>query len=132
MVIEFATRHGQFLTFAGIGVVNTLVHGSVLVLAVEHLGAAVVLAHLIAFCVANLFSYVMNSRLTFKTNLSLARYVRFFVASMLALGVTLILSWLIDHWGFHYLLGFLLIIVVVPIFSFMLIKFWAFAASHKH
>lgn len=132
MVIEFAQRHAQFLTFAVIGVVNTLVHGSMLVIAVEWLSMDVVLAHLVAFSVANLFSYAMNSRLTFKVALSLARYIRFFLASILALGLTLLLSWLMDHFGFHYLVGFLLIIVLVPLFSFVLMKFWAFAGSHKH
>jgi putative flippase GtrA len=129
VVIEFFARYAQFLTFAVIGVVNTLVHGSILVLEVEYLGVTVVLAHLVAFCVTNLFSYVMNSKLTFRTTLSFARYIRFFAASMLALGLTLLLSWVMDHFGFHYLFGFLMVIVLVPIFTFIVMKSWAFTGA---
>ena len=99
-------------------------------MAVEWMRSPVVLAHLFAFCVANLFSYVMNSRLTFKIPMSLVHYVRFFVASLLSLGLTLALAWVMDRYGFHYLAGFLLIVVLVPLFSFALLKFWAFAGSN--
>lgn len=127
MIISFATRNIQFLTFAVIGVVNTFMHGGVLVMAVERFNAPVVLANLIAFCVANLFSYFMNSWFTFKSALSVVRYLRFLVASMLSLGFTLLLAWLTDSSGFHYLVGFLLIVVFVPMFSFVVMKLWAFA-----
>lgn len=129
MIGEFVSRHIQFLTFAAIGVVNTLVHGSILTLAVEWMLTPVVLAHLFAFCIANVFSYVMNSRLTFRVSMTLARYIRFLAASLLALGLTLFLAWVMDRLGFQYLVGFLLIVVLVPIISFMLMKFWAFAGQ---
>jgi len=131
MSIELAPRHTQLLNFTIIGIVNTFVHGSVLVFAVEWLGFAVVMAHLIAFCVANIFSYVMNSRLTFFAPLSIARYIRFLLTSLLALGLTLLLSLLMNHNGFHYLVGFLLIVLLVPILSFLLMKFWAFSEDHE-
>lgn len=60
----------------------------------------------------------MNSRLTFKSRLALVRYVRFFLASLLSLGLTLLLSWITDAYGLHYLLGFVLVVVLVPLFSF--------------
>lgn len=129
MIIKFALRYSQFLTFAAIGVVNTLVHGSILTGAVEWMQMSVVLAHLYAFSVANLLSYVMNSRLTFRAPMTLARYFRFFVASLMSLGLTLILAWVMDYVGFHYFVGFLFIVVLVPLFSFMSMKFWAFAGE---
>lgn len=121
-----ASRYVQFLTFAVIGVANTLIHGFILVLLVELLGAAVVLSHLVAFMVANIFSYLMNSYFTFKTVLSIDGYVRFFLASLLALGLTLTLSWIMEELGLNYMAGFLVIVAVVPLCSFMLMKLWAF------
>lgn len=127
MIRALVARHAQLLCFAVIGVVNTLVHGTILVGAVEWLALDVTLSHLMAFCVANVLSYLMNSWLTFKMALSLGRYGRFFVASMLSLGLTLLLSWVTDVYGLHYLLGFMLIVVVVPLLSFAVMKFWTFA-----
>jgi len=60
--------------------------------------------------------------------MTLAGYIRFFVASLVALGLTLLLAWLMDRFEFHYLVGFLLIVILVPVISFMLMKFWAFTA----
>lgn len=131
MIRALFARHAQLLCFALIGVANTLVHGAILVVAVEWLALKVTLAHLLAFAVANAFSYVMNSWLTFKAALSLRRYARFFLASLLSLGLTLLLAWFCDHYGLHYLLGFVLIVVVVPLLSFAVMKFWTFAQSDQ-
>ena len=127
MLAEFILKYGQFLVFVIIGIVNTLIHGSILVVLVEYFDTIVVFAHLIAFFAANLFSYIANSKFTFKEPLSLSYYYRFLMASMLALGLTLLISALMENMGFHYLIGFLMIIIVVPIFTFLTLKFWAFA-----
>lgn len=120
-------HHAQFLCFALIGITNTLIHGGILMLVVEVLQLNVTLSHLLAFCCTNIFSYLMNSWLTFKTQLSLSRYARFFLASMLALGLTLLISWLADRYGLNYLSGFVLIVFLVPCLSFLTMKFWAFS-----
>ena len=122
-------KHAQLLCFAVVGVLNTLVHGSILVMAVEFLALGVTLSHLLAFFIATVFSYFMNSRFTFAVPPSWARYARFLAASLLALAMTLFLSWMADRQGLHYLAGFALIVVLVPMFSFLLMKFWTFAAS---
>ena len=127
MIIKFASRHAQFITFAIIGVANTLVHGAILVVAVEYLKIDVTLSNAIAFGVANIFSYFANSFITFKVAVSLPRYARFLAASTLSLGFTLSISFAADHYGLHYLVGFALIVVSVPLFSFLVMKFWAFS-----
>ncbi|WOF77578.1 GtrA family protein [Stutzerimonas kunmingensis] len=127
MIRALFARHAQLMCFALIGVANTLVHGAILVVAVEWVALGVTVAHLLAFCVANIFSYLMNSWLTFKAALSPGRYARFFLASLLSLGLTLLLAWMSELYGLHYLLGFILIVVVVPLLSFAVMKFWTFA-----
>lgn len=127
MILKFVRKQRQFIAFALIGVANTFVHGALLMLCVEILKITVVAAHFFAFSAANIVSYVLNSTLTFRMNLSMKRYAKFYIASMGSLGLTLSLSWLIDAYGAHYLLGFLIIVVVVPVISFFLMKFWAFA-----
>jgi len=126
----FLARNAQLLLFGLIGCVNTLIHGGVLVLMVECWFVDVTVSHFFAFCVANLLSYLMNSLLTFRVGLTLRRYIRFFVASLLSLGMTVLLSWVADAFGLHYLIGFGLIVLLVPLLSFLVMKFWAFSGIH--
>lgn len=127
MILSMLTRYRQFLTFSLIGVANTVTHGAVLMLCVEIWSLAVVLSHLISFGVANIISFVLNSMYTFHTKITFRRYAKFWTASMVSLGLTLVLSLLINQYGFHYMAGFLIIVIVVPIVSFMIMKFWAFS-----
>lgn len=129
MIIRLIHKYAQFIKFAVIGVLNTLIHGGILTLAVEAFKADVVVANLIAFITANVFSYFMNSIVTFKAPIALLYYVKFFATSLFSLGLTLLIAWLAELYGLHYLVGFLFIIVLVPILSFFIMKFWAFSHS---
>lgn len=125
-------QHTDLLVFGTIGVLNTLVHGVMLTTAVEKLQLPLLLAHVLAFGVANIFSYFANSRFTFKVALGLVRYLRFLLASLAALCLTLGIAWLTNHIGMHYQMGFAIIVVTVPLFSFGLVKFWAFAGHSSN
>lgn len=116
----------QFINFIFIGVINTLIHGFVLMLAIEELGFSVVMSHLLAFFTANIFSYILNSRVTFKAHRSLIGYARFFVASIVSLCLTLFISFVGEVFNLHYLIGFLFVIMLVPVFNFLLMKYWTF------
>lgn len=131
MKISAWRRHTDILLFAIIGVVNTFVHGAILLWAVETLHLHLLLAHALAFWVANLFSYIVNSRVTFKVPLGALSYARFLLASLVALCLTLGIAWLTNHLGVHYQIGFAIIVITVPLFSFAVIKFWAFAGHRS-
>lgn len=118
--------HHQFLKFAAIGAANTLLHGLALGGLVDGLGWPVVLSHLVAFCMANFFSYLLNSYITFQTHISPLLYARFFLASLLSLGLTLGLSALAQWYGLGHWQGFALMVLLVPGFSFVIMKFWTF------
>lgn len=129
MLRQLIVKNAQLICFAGIGVCSTLIHGAVLMLAVEKFFLTVTTAHFLAFYTANVFSYFLNSWLTFVTAISLLRYLRFFAASLLSLGMTLLIARLTEASGLHYLAGFALIVVLVPVFSFLVMRFWTFAES---
>ncbi|MGE4706361.1 GtrA family protein [Yersinia enterocolitica] len=114
-----------------IGGINTIIHGSILVLTVEVFKLEVVLSNFVSFMFANIFSYFMNTILTFKKPISFILYLRFLFASLLSLGLTLLLSSIAKYYGLHYLIGFVLIIIFVPILSFVAMKSWAFADKQK-
>ena len=127
MLLHLWEKWREIALFALVGVTNTLVHGLVLAGAVEFLLLPLLVSHTVAFGVANLFSYVVNSRLTFRMPLSVSRYVRFLAASLVALALTLGIAAAADHWGLDYLYGFAIVVVTVPVFSFVVVKFWAFS-----
>jgi len=115
-----------FFRFGVIGVLNTIIHGSILSLLVGFLSFNVIASNLMAFIVANVFSFLLNSFFTFKTKATLLLYYRFLLSSLLSLALTLFISYISFSLGFSYLIGFGFIVILVPVFSFFIMKAWAF------
>jgi len=129
MLLKLLERSPQFVRFGVIGVINTGVHALVLTALVELAHCGVVLANTAAFMVSNVFSYFMNAAITFHAPPTIASYLKFFTASLLALGSTMLISGVMAHLGFHYLQGFLVVIVLVPAISYLAIKVWVFSGN---
>jgi putative flippase GtrA len=121
----------EFVRFGLIGMANTLLHGTVLSFLVEFAHIAVVPSNMAAFLVSNIFSYFANAALTFRTTPSLRSYLKFFSASLVALSLTLLVSWAMEKLGFSYRQGFLAVIVLVPAISFLVIKLWVFSPKKR-
>lgn len=120
----------QFLRFASIGVLNTLIHLGVVTGLVESGVLSPVPANGMAFVVANLFSFWANSRFTFRAVPSLQRYGRFLFVSLAGLLLTLLAS-LIGEWlRWHYLGGVLLSFVLLPLLSFAANRWWTWRDVH--
>lgn len=126
MVFKKGGGKGEFFRFALIGGINTLIHAALLTGFMELVVVSVVIANFLAFMMANVFSYFMNCNFTFKVKPSLKGYAKFISSSLLALIITLSISSLVAYLGYHYLIGFLFVILLVPIISFFMMKFWAF------
>ena len=117
----------EFVRFALIGGVNTVIHAVIVIMGVEALKLHPTLANTIAFFCANIASFFMNAHITFKVSPSLARYTRFLVASLATLILTITLSTLCEWMKWHYLIGLGLIILTGPILTFVLQKKWTFS-----
>lgn len=66
----------QFRKYLSIGLLNTLIHWTIFIVLTQQ-GEPQALANLIAFIVAVTFSFFVNSRYTFSSSYSVARYVSF-------------------------------------------------------
>lgn len=117
----------QFVKFGMVGVVNTVVHGLVLLLAVEILQTGPLLGNLLAFLVANVSSFLMNSHWTFKTSHNIYLYGKFFLSSLIALCLTLFIASFFEFIELHYWLGFACIVLTVPPFNYLILKRWTYA-----
>ena len=112
--------------FSGIGLINTLLHTSIVVSLIELLHAHTVAANAAAFIVANVFSYWANRRWNFKAAGSIQQYGRFLIVSLVGLGLTILVSSLAAWAGWHYLLGLGLLFIALPALTFALHYQWTF------
>jgi putative flippase GtrA len=112
----------QFVRFAMVGVVGTIVHYGVLIALVEFVAMGVVLATSIGFLSGAVVSYGLNRKLTFVTTQPIGIA---FVKYIVALSVGLVLNGgivaVLEHWGLHYL-------IAQPIATGVVL-FWNFGAS---
>lgn len=116
----------KLLKFAGIGLVNTGIHTSIVVTLVELLRTSPTIANAIAFMAANAFSYWANRRWNFRTNASIQQYTRFLFVSLAGLAITILVSSIADRAGLHYLIGLALVFIALPTLTFILHYRWTF------
>jgi putative flippase GtrA len=118
----------QVSKFGMTGIIATIVHSLVLVVLVEFGGWAPTPANLVAFLSAAVVSYTGNYYWTYDSNRdhrhSIWRFV--FVALIAALMNYLIFTLMVDQWNAHYLLALVVVITIVPLFSFTVQRYWVF------
>lgn len=123
-------KYLQFIRFALVGVANTLVHALVVVALMEALLPPAAVANGVAFVFANLMSYTLNSRFTFRMPMSFFGYRRFLLVSLVSLALTLLITSAVDYAGLHYSIGLLMAIFVVPVLNYLVMRVWAFAPAN--
>ncbi len=119
----------QFLVFATIGAIGTSGHYAVLILLVQLLHVAPVLATTLGFVVGALINYALNYRITFKSNKKHREAMTKFlvVAGLGAVANGAIMSLGVNTFDVHYLIIQLLATCIVLVFNFMANKYWTFS-----
>lgn len=120
-------KYHEFIRFGLVGVANTMVHAGIVIALMEALAPPAFVANGVAFVFANLMSYSLNSRFTFKTPVSFLGYRRFLLVSLVSLALTLLVTLVVGYLGWHYGVGLIMVILVVPVLNYMVMKVWAFA-----
>jgi putative flippase GtrA len=122
-------KYHEFLRFGLVGVANTGVHAVIVITLMEVFAPPAFVANGVAFFFANLMSYALNSRFTFRIPLSFLGYRRFLFVSLVSLALTLLITSLVELIGWHYGIGLALAILVVPVLNYLVMKIWAFAPA---
>jgi len=123
------TKHtdiAPFIKFCFIGATNTALHSAILIIMHGFILIPVVLSHFFAFCIVNVISYALNSKLVFYKTLSFIRYIKFALVSVFALIVTLLIAALCEAMAIDYRIGLLVVIITTPPITFLLQKTFAF------
>jgi putative flippase GtrA len=123
-VVPVLTR--QALRFGISGLLATGVHVLVAVVFIRTVWPAPSIANGVAFVVATIFSYLINTTWSFSSPWHGRNLLRFCVVSCVGLVLAMMISGAAQHYGLHYLWGIFLVVLSVPPVTFLLHSFWTY------
>ena len=121
----------EFASFAFVGLLNTCVHLAILVSLVEERIFSSSLANVVAFLAASVFSYGLNSVMTFRKRLAWAQYLSFLMCSAVGAVLSFLMSKGAELMHWNYLAGFLLTVSLMPPVNFWLVRRFVFTYDKK-
>jgi len=119
----------QGLRFALVGVASTGLHVVVASALIELAELRAGAANGVAFTIATLASYVLNSGWTFETQLAVTRLLRFGIVSVAGLTLTVAITTAMQRAGYHYLVGIAVVVTTVPVLTFFSHRMWTYRIS---
>lgn len=114
----------QFSLYTLIGIANTAVHWLVFALfySFEFTQAT---SNLVGFLAASLFSFIVNSKITFKTELNLKRYLLFMLGMAV---ISIAVGYMGDVMNLHPIITLVLFSLISLVVGFLWSKFFVFKA----
>ena len=118
----------QIARFGTVGVIATGVHGLALYILVENALLNPLVANSFAFLLAVIVSYVGHYRWTYNANSKhIHTFAKFFIlASSGFVMNALIMEVTANIIGLHYLIGFTIIVLTVPVATYVIGRHWVF------
>jgi len=114
--------------FAVVGIGSTVLHIAVASALIEVARYTAGEANGIAFMIATLASYWLNTRWTFHAPLALGSLSRFLLVAVFGLILTVGIASAIEKVGYHYLVGISLVVTIVPALTFWIHTLWTYKA----
>ena len=122
--------YNQFIKFALVGVVNTLVNLAVLYILTDIFGIYYLVSAVFAFLIAVTNSFLLNKMWTFKESISYrasSKYIKFVLISVIALIINLIILYvLVEYYSIWYIYAQIVGVVSNLIINFFGNKLWTF------
>lgn len=116
----------QAARFFVTGAVTTGLHALTALSFLQVVATSAVFANGVAFVVANLFSYIVNSLWSFSTPLHAKRGLRYVTVSTIGFLGTIVIAYLAEKSGFSPQFGILIVICIMTPVSFALHRYWTF------
>lgn len=114
------------MRFVVVGVATTGIHLAVELSLFNFAKFTTIFANACAFIVATLFSFVLNTFWSFSSNLALGIFARYLIVSFFGLVVSVSIAGLSELIGLNNLQGTIMVILILPIASFMLHNYWTY------
>ena len=122
--------YNQFIKFALVGVVNTLVNLAVLYILTDIFGIYYLVSAVFAFLIAVTNSFLLNKMWTFKESISYrasSKYIKFVLISVIALIINLIILYvLVEYYSIWYIYAQIVGVSSNLIINFFGNKLWTF------
>ena len=108
----------QLIRFFLVGGIAAITYVAVMAVVVDGFGGRVLLGAFLAFVLATLVSFVGNALWSFGARPTPAKAAMFFAVNTAGLGLNMLIAWLLERAGVHYLLISLTVLIVVPLVNF--------------
>lgn len=108
----------QLVRFVVVGLVAAAVYVGLMALIIDGLGGSVLVAAFFAFVIGTAVSFMGNAVWSFGTKPTTGKAMWFFVINTIGLCLNMLIAWVMERAGIHYLLISLTVLIVVPMFNF--------------
>lgn len=117
----------KFLRYSMVGVICTTIYFLSMFICVEIVSIKPVPSSAISFIVMTIFSYLLNKKYTFGGVYSHSQFVKFSTVASLGFALNVgIMYVIVSVLSFHYFLGELVTVLVIPLINFLLNHYWTF------
>ena len=120
---------GQFLMFAGLGVIGTLGHYTVLVVLVQFWAVDPVFASSLGFVVGAVINYILNYHFTFQSRKRHSEALtKFLIVAIIGAGINGFIMYIgVENTRINYMIIQLFATLVVLLWNFIVNRLWTFA-----
>lgn len=126
---KYNSTIGQFLLFAGLGVIGTLGQYTVLVVLVQFWAVDPVFASSLGFVVGAAINYILNHRFTFQSKKRHSEALtKFLIVAIIGAGINGFIMYIgVENTRINYMIIQLFATVLVLFWNFIVNKAWTFA-----
>ena len=120
---------GQFLFFAGLGVIGTLGHYTILIVLVQFWAVDPVFASSFGFVVGAVINYILNYQFTFQSDKRHTEALtKFLIVATIGAAINGTIMYIgVENTNINYMLVQIFATCVVLLWNFVLNKLWTFA-----
>lgn len=113
----------KIIRYLFLGSISTAIHLLVAMLYISFIKESLVEANVIAFLIAYIFSYLMQSKYVFNNNISVKKAMKYFVIQFSSLLISLFIS---SFFTYDIYMKTLITVMVLPLITYLIHKFWTF------
>ncbi|QCR33847.1 GtrA family protein [Lysinibacillus sp. SGAir0095] len=117
----------KFMRYSLVGCISTLIYFLSVFVFIEGLHMDPVLGSAVSFIIMTIVSFFLNVKYTFGSSITQQKALRFMTVSTIGFILNFLLMFVIVHiFDFHYFIGELVTILVIPVVNFLLNNYWTF------
>ncbi|PLT33257.1 GtrA family protein [Bacillus sp. V5-8f] len=120
----------KFMKYSVVGFISTVIYFLSIFVLIEVFEKDPILASSISFVIMTIFSFILNKKYTFGGHYTNKKFIRFIFVSTVGFILNYAIMFTILHvFSFHYLVGELVTILVIPLINFTLNNYWTFKSE---